>query len=107
MGGAVSPSDQGSCVFLLYHVSHVGRIEPIAHRNEQGGLLLDPEAGDDVKLLGCYSSDERAQERIHSASVLPGFSDEPECFFVDRYVVDRDEWPEGYENVCEDDEARE
>jgi hypothetical protein len=93
------PNEQNVRVFLLYHVSHVGRIEPVSHRDAEGNLLIDPEAGDDVKLLGCYSSDGKAQSRIDRARGLPGFREEPDCFFVDRYVVDRDEWASGFETL--------
>ena len=36
--------------------------------------------GDDVKLLGVYSTEERALERANRARRLPGFRDELECF---------------------------
>jgi hypothetical protein len=56
-----------------------------------GVTLCDEQAGDDVKLLGVYSSDIAAQARIESARMLPGFSDEPDCFQVTPYTVDKDE----------------
>lgn len=51
---------------------------------------------DDSKLLGVYSSEERALARIQQARSVIGFRRFPEGFTVARYVVDRDEWKEGF-----------
>ena len=84
-------------VFLLYHVSHTLRDEAVPqHFDENGCPLCDEKAGDDVKLLGVYSSDAAAQGRIESARTLPGFKDEPDCFQVSRYALDKDDWTEGF-----------
>lgn len=53
----------------------------------------------DPKLLGVYSSEEAASDRIARSSNLPGFRDHPEAFRITRYEVDRDEWPDGYVEV--------
>jgi hypothetical protein len=53
-------------------------------------------SGDDAKLLGVYSSDAAAQARIEPARTLPGFSDEPDCFHITLYTLDKDEWTEGF-----------
>lgn len=50
----------------------------------------------DEKLLGVYSTEERAKSRIGLAVNLPGFSEAPDGFEVAHYVVDRDQWPEGF-----------
>jgi hypothetical protein len=81
-------------VFLLYHISHTGNADGV-HRQD-GEVRIDEQAGDVVKLLGCYSSEERAKERIGRARLLPGFGNEPECFTISRSEVDRGEWTEGY-----------
>jgi hypothetical protein len=85
-------------VFLLRHVSHAVRADASGsqHLDDNGSPLCDEQAGDDVKLLGIYSSEIAAQARIESARLLPGFSDEPDCFQVTPYTVDRDEWAEGF-----------
>lgn len=84
-------------VFLLWHISHALRDEAAPrHLDEDGEPLCDEQAGDDVKLLGVYSSDAAAQARIESARTLAGFSDEPVCFQVSRYTLDKDEWTEGF-----------
>lgn len=62
--------------------------------------------GDDVsddtpeaKLLGVYSSEQAAQDRIGRASALPGFADHPHHFVIDAYTIDKDEWTSGYVEV--------
>ncbi len=61
----------------------------------------DEEAGidEDSKLLGVYSTEEKATDRIERSRALPGFVDQPEGFLIDRYEIDRDEWPEGFVTV--------
>lgn len=69
---------------------------------ETGLMLASPapgRPGDDVKLLGVYSSDAAARARIESARTLPGFSDEPDCFQTTLYTLDKDEWTEGFSIV--------
>ncbi len=85
-------------VFLLYHVHHARLPDgsPTRHFDEDGELTWDEQEGDDVKLLGVYSTHERAQARIREARALPGFKDEPECFLIVRSEVDKDAWVEGY-----------
>ena len=49
-----------------------------------------------MKLLGVYSTQDKADARIVEARSQPGFQDEPDCFLADRYEVDQDTWVEGY-----------
>jgi hypothetical protein len=56
-------------------------------------LDLDHE---DVKLIGVYSSRQRAEEAVVRLSACPGFRDSPDTFHIDEYKVDRDHWEEGY-----------
>jgi hypothetical protein len=65
-------------VFLLWHVREV------------------PDGEEDAKLIGVYSSPELAAQARHRAATLPGFSDHPTGFIVDRHVVDQDHWIEGF-----------
>ena len=65
-------------VFVLQHV----------HAQEDGG--------EDVKLIGVYSSQEKADEAVARLGRLPGFSEAPDGFHVDEYRVDQDHWVEGY-----------
>ncbi|WP_326752879.1 hypothetical protein OH738_25715 [Streptomyces hirsutus] len=84
-------------VYLLWHVHHqAGQGSKVHHFEEPDDFWADEEAGDDVKLLGTYSSRDAARDRIDRARQLPGFSDEPKCFYVEEFVVDEDQWTEGY-----------
>jgi hypothetical protein len=65
-------------VFVLQHV----------HAREDGV--------EDVKLIGVYSSREKAEAAVARLGRLPGFADAPDGFHVDEYRVDQDHWAEGY-----------
>jgi hypothetical protein len=94
-------------VFLLCHVRHARSRDGglASHRDPDGELLLDEEAGDDVKLLGAYSTENRARDRITHARSLPGFDEEPDCFWIDRYIVDEDQWREGFYTRASSEDA--
>ncbi|THA80273.1 hypothetical protein [Streptomyces sp. A0592] len=84
-------------VYLLWHVHHYPQEgEGAGHFVEPDDFWADEQAGDDVKLLGTYSTREAARDRIERARLLPGFREEPTCFYVEESVVDQDEWIEGY-----------
>lgn len=83
-------------VNLFYHVRHARNLDGTVEHTADGELTWDEESGDNVKLLGVYSSDEHARERIRQAQRLPGFIDEPNCFMVTQYQVDEDHWSDGY-----------
>ncbi len=73
---SISPK---SSVFILFHV----------HEFEDGH--------EDVKIIGVYSTEERARQARERVKDQPGFRDHPECFEISEHQVDgRDDWPEGY-----------
>jgi hypothetical protein len=71
-------SQEPKQVYLLWHT----------HELEDGET--------NEKLLGVYSTEAKAMGRIASAMKLPGFREAPAGFEVAPYVVDRDEWAEGF-----------
>lgn len=85
-------------VYLLWHVHHTDDSEGrVRHQNTlDGDWSADEQEGDDVKLLGVYSTEARANERLEAVRELPGFESEPDCFLTDPYELDRDEWTTGY-----------
>ncbi|MEC3917698.1 DUF7336 domain-containing protein [Nocardia sp. CDC160] len=85
-------------VYLLWHIHHARPSDgsPVRHVDEDGDLEWDEQEGDQIKLLGVYSTEQLAEERIRTARSLPGFRDEPDCFQIARSVVDKDEWTSGY-----------
>ncbi|MCW3838638.1 class I SAM-dependent methyltransferase [Micromonospora yasonensis] len=54
-------------------------------------------------VMGVYSSEARAESRIARARKLPGFREEPDCFYIGRHTVDQDEWNEGFGSIPYDD----
>lgn len=51
---------------------------------------------DDIKLIGVYSSEKIAMEKITVYKKIPGFCDDKEGFEVSKYQIDRDHWTEGF-----------
>ncbi|MEU6480637.1 hypothetical protein ABZ858_27930 [Streptomyces sp. NPDC047017] len=94
-------------VHLLWHIGHHDRVGDSgttgcaegADGEGAGAVHCDEQAGDDPKLLGVYSSADKARDRMRRARPLPGFADEPECFLIDEYTVGADEWPDGFTRV--------
>jgi hypothetical protein len=85
-------------VYPLWHISHQNEAGPNdeAIHLDDGGVFIDEQDGDDVKLLGIYSSGAAAEERMRRARLLPGFADEPDCFQIGEYDLDEDHWTEGF-----------
>lgn len=59
-------------------------------------LLHNPSDTGRVKVIGIYSSEALAEEAMERARVLPGFIEQPDCFTIERYDVDKDHWPRGF-----------
>lgn len=63
---------------------------------------------EDVKLIGVYSSRQRADDAVARLRAAPGFRDAPNAFSVAEYEVDADHWVEGFATVGQredDDES--
>ena len=56
----------------------------------------DEDGYDNDKLIGVYSSQERAERVIESYKGLPGFAEHPEGFSTSAYEIDKDHWTEGF-----------
>ena len=65
-------------VFLLWHVHDLGN------------------GTDDEKLIGVYRTRDDAEAAIERARTQPGFVDLPNAFQVCLYVLNEDNWKEGY-----------
>jgi len=89
----------GNEVYLAWHIRHAeftdGR--PTEHFDEDGDLIDDDE--DDIKLLGVYTTEERAQSRIDKAKREPGFDADPDCFWIETHTLDADRWIGGFFSV--------
>lgn len=52
---------------------------------------------DEVKLIGVFSSYEKAETVMYDFAKLPGFKDYPiKCFHIDEYTIDSTNWTEGF-----------
>ena len=51
---------------------------------------------EDEKLIGIYTSQEKANEARNRAITWPGFRDTPDGFLIEKYRLDEDHWTEGY-----------
>ncbi|MEJ2880618.1 DUF7336 domain-containing protein [Pedobacter sp. GR22-6] len=67
-------------VYLLWHT----------HIDER----LD--GGEDVKLIGVYSSIDEANSAMERKRTFEGFKDHKDGFDVSTYTLDRDSWTEGF-----------
>jgi hypothetical protein len=59
----------------------------------------DFDAEVEVKLLGVYSSEQKAEDARLRVSNEPGFREHPDGFQISRYEVDKNRWTEGFETV--------
>ncbi|GLK45641.1 hypothetical protein GCM10017612_35610 [Novosphingobium resinovorum] len=75
---AAAHIDAMEAVFILHHVR------------------ADDEYGDDAKLIGAYRTESDAKAATERLSGQPGFVDHPEGWQIDRYVLNHDQWSEGF-----------
>lgn len=65
-------------VFVLSHTQPVG------------------DGAEDLKIIGIYSAEEKAQVALGRVKDKPGFRDHLEGFEIAAHVIDRDGWTEGF-----------
>ncbi len=65
-------------VFMLHHV----------HEFENGH--------EDVKLIGVFSTREKAESALAKVKDMPGFKELPQGFSLDEHTLDQLGWVEGY-----------
>jgi len=54
------------------------------------------DGSDYTKIIGIYSTREKAEAVKEHYSSLRGFKRYPESFFIDVYVIDKNHWVEGF-----------
>lgn len=55
-----------------------------------------PGGEEDAKLLGVYTSRPRASAAQNRLALQPGFAESPEGFGICAYILNQDEWREGF-----------
>jgi hypothetical protein len=58
-----------------------------------------PEGGEDIKLIGVYSSINEANSAIERKRSCEGFMDYMDGFEISTYTLDKDSWSEGFITV--------
>jgi hypothetical protein len=51
---------------------------------------------EDVKVLGIYSTQKKAEAAIEQLKQLPGFNRFPDSFQISEYDLDKLQWSEGF-----------
>jgi hypothetical protein len=51
---------------------------------------------EDVKLIGIYSTKKKAEDAKKRSKKMPGFKQNLKGFSIDEYVIDEDQWAEGF-----------
>jgi hypothetical protein len=82
----LSPGRWDTKEMLVYILWHASRPNPDAEDEES-------------LLLGVYSSEDLARDRIRRCRDNPGFSEHPDGFIIDPYEVDKDQWTSGFISV--------
>ena len=59
-------------------------------------MLSAYEEAEETKIIGVYSSREKAVQIIEKYKKLPGFKEYPNAFCIDEYEMDKDYWNEGF-----------
>lgn len=97
--------NETASVYVVWHVRHAAFLDgrPTEHRLCDGELVMDDE--DDAKVLGVFRNRTRAESRIQRARDEPGFSSEPDCFYVDEYELDVDQWVGGFASIQDSDDS--
>jgi len=54
---------------------------------------------DDIKFIGVYSTEEKAQLAIEHAKTLPGFKETQDGFHVEGLLLNRSDWLSGFVTV--------
>ena len=53
---------------------------------------------EETKILGVFSSLQEAEKAVLEYKKLPGFKEKLDNFYVDRYIIDKMYWEEGFIN---------
>ena len=55
--------------------------------------------GENVKMIGVYTSRKAAEAAVGRLHLQPGFSDFPDGFCIDEYPLDKNQRAEGFDSV--------
>ncbi|MNR53554.1 hypothetical protein D3C85_1735860 [compost metagenome] len=58
--------------------------------------FYDVEDDEEIRYIGIYTTNERAEEVLSELKLKPGFAEHPEDFNIDRFTLNEREWKEGF-----------
>ena len=60
----------------------------------------ESEGYDEIKTIGIYSSQKKAENVVEEYKNILGFKDYPlDCFYIAEYEIDKNHWEEGFVKV--------
>lgn len=57
------------------------------------------DGSEQTKIIGIYSTRDKANAAVERFKALPGFCWYPESFYIDEYEIDQNNWEEGFERT--------
>lgn len=51
---------------------------------------------ENIKIIGIFSTKDEAENAKNALSILPGFKDYPDGFFIDEYRINEINWVDGF-----------
>lgn len=67
----------------------MSKVYLLQHSYEQNDI-------EETKIIGIFSSKEKALEVIERYKILSGFKEYPNDFYIDEYQIDKNHWEEGF-----------
>jgi len=67
----------------------INRVYIVEHSYDNGDC-------EEAKLIGVFSTEDKAKEIVDIYKKLPGFRDFPDNFFINKYQLNVPEWKEGF-----------
>lgn len=63
----------------------------------QHSYLIDDESDTyETKIIGIYSTEQKAMDVVESYKNKEGFKNYPQDFYIDKYKIDENFWSEGF-----------
>lgn len=84
--------------FLEYLLGRSDKVRQLSVFIVQHEQIID-EDSETYRVIGIYSTKDRADAAVERAKLLPGFREQPENFCISEYVLNEDHWTTGFVTV--------
>lgn len=54
---------------------------------------------EETKIIGVYATREKAEKVVECYKFKPGFLDYKDEFVIDEYIIDKNNWEDGFETI--------